>query len=103
VTSGGPEDGKAGRYLADFTAARDLGGWRDVVTGREPQDDPAALLVRHVAEDRVFATVFGQLFESEPGGLSLECSRTPAVEDSWVRQRWGVNGRSLVRYPAAHD
>lgn len=88
VTSGGPEDGKADRHLARFSEAADLDTWRAVVTGHEPQDDPAALLVRHAVDDRVFATVFGQLFASVPGRLSLEWSRTPGVEGSWVSRQW---------------
>jgi uncharacterized protein with NRDE domain len=88
VTSGGAEDGKADRYLGAFTAAGSAAEWRALVTGQLPQDDPAALVVRHQKDDLVFATVFGQLISSAPGTLVLEHSRTPWVEGTWTEGRW---------------
>lgn len=84
VTSGGQEDGKAARFLADFAAD----GWRDVLRGQTPQDDPTALVVRHEQDDLVFATVFGQLIESAPGRLHLEHSRKPWTDEGWSVQDW---------------
>jgi hypothetical protein len=88
VTSGGAEDGKADRYLADFAAAGDAEQWQALVTGRTPQDDPAALVVRHQAEDLIFATVFGQVITASPGSLSLGYSRTPWQAGTWRTERW---------------
>jgi uncharacterized protein with NRDE domain len=82
VTSGGAEDGKAERYLARFADAPD---WIAVVQDQEPQDDPAALVVRHTDGDRVFATVFGQLIVAAPGNLDLAFSRTPWSGTAWSR------------------
>lgn len=83
VTSGGEEDGKAGRFLADFAAAP-VGEWPGLVGQQQPQDDPAALVVRHAFERGVYATVFGQVIIAEPGRLTLSWSRTPWVAGSWV-------------------
>ena len=88
VTSGGAEDGKADRHLAAFTAAGSAAQWKGLVTGRPPQDDPAALVVRHEGEGLVFATVFGQLVESTPGALSLDYSRTPWRGETWTVREW---------------
>lgn len=85
VTSGGAEDGKAARYLDGF-ARSDPGRWVDQVRGRTPQDDPAALVVRHQEGERVFATVFGQRITSTPGRLQLSYSRTPWAEGDWTQQ-----------------
>ena len=90
VTSGGAEDGKADRYLAAFTAGSYPDGWREVLRGVEPVADPAALVVRVEQEDRVYATVFGQLFRSAPGALHLSWSRQPWGAHSWSSRRWGV-------------
>jgi hypothetical protein len=84
VTSGGPEDRKADRHLAAFTAAGFPDGWRALVEERPPSDDPAALAVRLEREGKVFATVFGQLVEARPGSLRLEHSRQPWVAGSWT-------------------
>jgi hypothetical protein len=86
VTSGGAEDGKADRYLSRFEG--DGEGWLDVVLGEQPEDDPGALVVQHALEDKVFATVFGQLLEVRPGALSVACSRTPTVAGSWEHRTW---------------
>jgi hypothetical protein len=85
VTSGGAEDGKAGRYLAAFAAQPSVESWRAMVTGRDPQDDPAALVVRHATDQAVYATVFGQVIEARPGDVTLTWSRTPWVEAGWSR------------------
>jgi uncharacterized protein with NRDE domain len=84
VTSGGAEDGKADRFLADFAGD----SWRGVLLGKLPQDDPTALVVRHQKDDLVFATVFGQLIASAPGSLHLEHSRTPWTDQGWSAQDW---------------
>jgi hypothetical protein len=82
-TSGGAEDGKAERYLDDFEGSDFPDGWRALVAGATPTDDPAALVVRHEIEDFVFATVFGQLIEARPGRLHLEYSRQPWTSGPW--------------------
>jgi len=83
VTSGGAEDGKADRFLDLFVSRDD---WREVVQEQSPQDDPAALVVRHERDGLVFATVFGQLIESSPGRLHLEHSRVPWSGAAWAVQ-----------------
>ena len=84
VTSGGAEDGKSVRFLGSFAGD----DWKQVVTAQEPQDEPAALVVRHERDGRVFATVFGQLLDVEPGRLHLEHSRTPWQDAGWTVQDW---------------
>ena len=84
VTSGGAEDGKADRYLDAFAAQPSADAWRSLVAGREPQDDPAALVVRHATDDAVYATVFGQVIEARPGEATLTWSRTPWREAGWT-------------------
>jgi hypothetical protein len=84
ITSGGPEDLKAERYLGRFTAAGDLDGWRQLVRSAPPADDPGALVVRHERDGKVFATVFGQLIEAAPGRLRLEYSRRPWTGEPWT-------------------
>ncbi|MDT7571393.1 MAG: hypothetical protein QOE05_1567, partial [Actinomycetota bacterium] len=54
VTSGGEEDGKSRRYLADFAAAP-AGDWPAMVARHAPADDRAALVVRHAFENGVYA------------------------------------------------
>ena len=84
VTSGGDEDGKADRFLDGFAAADFPAGWRDIVESHAPEDDPASLVVRHAMDSLVYATVFGQLIDAEPGRLRVEHSRTPWLAGSWV-------------------
>jgi hypothetical protein len=84
VTSGGPEDRKADRWLAGFTRGGFPAGWRALVESSPPQDDPAALVVRHEQDSRVFATVFGQLIEAAPGRLRCEYSRRPWTTEPWA-------------------
>jgi hypothetical protein len=84
VTSGGAEDGKADRYLGRFETE----DWSSVLHGERPEDDLAALVVRHSDGERVFATVFGQLMDSAPGRLSLSWSRTPWLPDGWTSRSW---------------
>ena len=93
VTSGGPEDRKADRWLPEFTGAGYPEGWRELVAKEPPQDDPGALVVRHEEDGLVFATVFGELIEAEPGRLRLEHSRHP-----WAPEPWRT--LSLGRSPA---
>ena len=85
LTSGGPENRKADSHLRSFAEAGYPEGWRRLVQGGPPTDDPAALVVRHEQDDLVFATVFGELIEAEPGRLRLEYSRRP-----WTRETWRV-------------
>ncbi|MCU1589963.1 MAG: hypothetical protein JWP11_1219 [Frankiales bacterium] len=82
VTSGGEEDGKAGRFLAGFEALP-VGEWTGLVGRYPPADDPAALVVRHAFDGGVYATVFGQVLTAGPGRLDLSWSRTPWVAGSW--------------------
>jgi hypothetical protein len=77
VTSGGPEDRKADRFLPLFAEADHPDGWRSLVQSEPPRDDPAALVVRHEQDGRVYATVFAELIEARPGRLQLEHSRRP--------------------------
>ncbi|MCU1596047.1 MAG: hypothetical protein JWO12_3439 [Frankiales bacterium] len=88
VTSGGAEDGKADRYLPQLIAARD--SWVSLVQQQEPADDPAALVVRHVDGDRVFATVFGQLITATPGRLVLSYSRQPWSARPWTESEFSA-------------
>ncbi|MGY1740098.1 MULTISPECIES: NRDE family protein [unclassified Blastococcus] len=81
LTSGGPEDRKADRYLADFAAADRPGDWRARL--EPPQDDPGALVVRHEEDGRVWATVFAELIEAAPGVLRIEHSRRPWTGEPW--------------------
>ncbi|WP_448639314.1 NRDE family protein [Geodermatophilus sp. URMC 63] len=83
VTSGGPEDRKTERHLAGFRTTDPPDGWRRLVQDAPPRDDPGALVVRHEEDGRVFATVFGQLIEAEPGRLRLSWSREP-----WTARPW---------------
>jgi len=97
VTSGGAEDGKAGRHLAAFigstsstgtTGSADARRWQDLVTGSPVEDDRTALLVRHPRGGSTFATVFGQIIDAEPGHLSLRWSREPQTPGAWVSRHW---------------
>lgn len=88
VTSGGAEDGKADRYLSTFTNGDFPRDWLDVLRRTEPRDDPASLVVRHEREGpqqerQVFATVFGEVLEGEPGRLQLQFTRTPWGAHEW--------------------
>ena len=83
VTSGGPEDRKAERFLPAFTEADWPEGWRALVEAEPPRDDPGALVVRHERDGLVYATVFGELIEAAPGRLRLEHSRRPWAGDPW--------------------
>jgi len=84
VTSGGVEDGKADRYLETFAHADDVDGWRALVRRDAPSDDLTELVVRREMNDVVYATVFGQLIESEPGALRVQFSRTPWSDGEWT-------------------
>jgi uncharacterized protein with NRDE domain len=85
VTSGGEEDGKASRYLADFAAAG-AEEWPRLVAAHLPADDPAALVVRHPFEGGVYATVFGQVITVDETGVHLTWSRTPWSLETWTRR-----------------
>ena len=89
VTSGGPEDRKAERHLGRFGAADDGDGWRQLVQSAPPADDPGALVVRHERDGAVFATVFGQYIEAEPGRVRLQYSRRPWTEAPWTALSMG--------------
>jgi hypothetical protein len=84
VTSGGPEDRKADRWLQRFADADFPDGWRALVEAAPPADDPAALVVRHEEEGLVYATVFGEVIDAVPGRLHLEYSRRPWLPDDWT-------------------
>jgi hypothetical protein len=83
LTSGGPENRKADTYLTAFEESGYPDDWRRLVQNGPPKDDPAALVVRHERDGLVFATVFGELIDAQPGRLRLEYSRQP-----WARQPW---------------
>jgi hypothetical protein len=83
LTSGGPEDRKADLHLKAFAESDYPHGWRQLVQDETPTDDPAALVVRHEQDGLVYATVFAELIEAEPGRLRLEYSRQP-----WGRHPW---------------
>jgi hypothetical protein len=83
VTSGGPEDRKAERWLPLFAEASFPDGWAALLREEPPQDDPAALTVRHEQDGLVYATVFGELLDTEPGRLHLASSRSPWSGDGW--------------------
>nr|ANY57944.1 hypothetical protein [uncultured bacterium] len=83
-TSGGPENRKVDAHLSLFREAGHPDEWRRMLRSGPPRDDPAALVVRHEGEDgRVFATVFGQLIEAQPGRLRLDHSRQPWDDGPW--------------------
>ncbi len=84
VTSGGDEDGKAARHLADLQARP----WIEVLAGHTPTDDSSALTVRHARDGLVFATVFGQVLRARAGSLVLQSSRTPWLPESWHEKRF---------------
>ncbi len=83
ITSGGPEDRKADRFLAAFTDTDYPDGWRRLLSTEPPQDDPSALVVRHEQDGLVYASVFGELIEAAPGRLQLEYSRRPWAAGPW--------------------
>jgi hypothetical protein len=83
VTSGGPEDRKADRWLAGFAAGEFPGGWRKLVESAPPADDPGALVVQHEQDGLVYATVFGQLIEASAGRLRCAYSRRPWEPGPW--------------------
>lgn len=94
ITSGGPEDRKAEWHLSAFVAAEFPDGWRALVQGAPPSQDPGALVVRRQVSDPelgtfVFATVFGELIEAAPGRLRLEYSRTPWTTQPWETAAFG--------------
>jgi hypothetical protein len=84
VTSGGPEDRKAERYLGRFERAGYPEDWRGLVQSAPPRDDPGALVVRHERDGLVYATVFGELIEAAPGYLRIEHSRQPWTARPWT-------------------
>jgi uncharacterized protein with NRDE domain len=89
LTSGGPENRKADHHLQAFAESTYPDDWRRLVQQRPPSDDPAALVVRHEHEGKVFGTVFGELIEASPGRLRLEYSRRPWSADPWQRLELG--------------
>jgi uncharacterized protein with NRDE domain len=78
------DDAKTARYANRFATA----DWMSILTAEAPEDDRAALLVRHEFETDTFATVLGQLIESAPGLLDVQWSRTPWAEQGWRSQRF---------------
>jgi hypothetical protein len=83
LTSGGPENRKADVHLRAFEQSPYPHGWRRLVQSAPPQDDPAALAVRHARDGLVYATVFGELIDAQPGRLRLEYSRRPWTDEPW--------------------
>ena len=86
ITSRGidADDPKTARFAPRFAAEP----WQEVVTSCEPVDELGALILRHPHEDKVYATVFGQLITSVPGSLHVAHSRTPWAAGSWTEQTW---------------
>ena len=84
TTSGGVEDGKADRYLAEFEST-DPDEWQTLIRRDAPSSDLTELVVRRERDGVVYATVFGQLIASEPGRLELDFSRTPWDGGLWSR------------------
>lgn len=82
-TSGGVEDGKAVRHLHEFEEQPTPPEWQKLVAAAPPSDDLAALVVRHERRGFVFATVFGQIIEAQPGQVRLRHSREPWLLDTW--------------------
>ena len=87
-TSGFAEDAKISRYLPSFRDSDFPDGWRAVVAGTTPTDDPSALIVRHDLDGDAFATVFGQLIEARPGHLDVQYSRRPHGVEPWTTLTW---------------
>ncbi|SFE84335.1 NRDE family protein [Blastococcus tunisiensis] len=83
LTSGGPEDRKADRWLAAFTEAAFPEGWRDLVRGVPPSEDPGALVVRRERDGQVYGTVFAETIDARPGRVELEYALRP-----WTHARW---------------
>lgn len=96
LTSGGPEDRKADAYLRAFEGSSYPHGWRQLVQHRPPRDDPAALVVRHEQDGLVFATVFAELIDAQPGRLRLEYSRQPWAGRPWHTLAVGEAGLSAA-------
>ena len=88
LTSGGPENRKADVHLPAFVEAAYPDGWRRLVQAGPPQDDPAALVVRHERDGLIYGTVFGELIEAEAGRLCLEYSREPWTREPWQNLTW---------------
>jgi len=83
LTSGGPEDRKADRWLETFAGTAFPDGWRSLVQDRPPADDPSALTIRHERGGQVYGTVFAELVDARPGRLRLEYSRRPWTGAPW--------------------
>jgi len=47
-------------------------GWRELVQGRPPTDDPSALVVRQERDHQVYGTVFAEIVDARPGLLRVE-------------------------------
>lgn len=62
--------------------------WREALAASSPLPDPSGLLVRIERGDRVYATVFGQIITSVPGGLTIDHTRTPQDPDTFEHLEW---------------
>ena len=79
------------RGLADRPVAPELADpsrWPDALHAGTPKDDPSGLLVRIERDDRVYATVFGQLITSTPGRLQIAYTRTPQDPATFEHHEW---------------
>ncbi len=83
VTSGGPEDRKTERWRDTFADSSFPDGWRRLVQGRPPADDPSDLVVRHERDGQVYGTVLAETLDARPGLLRLEYSRRPGMPARW--------------------
>jgi uncharacterized protein with NRDE domain len=86
ITSDGVDAGdpKTGRFAPLFATRP----WHDVITSTAPTDESSALVVRHVVDGNVYATVFGQLIKASPGALTVASSATPWITGTWTEKSW---------------
>ena len=83
VTSGGPENRKAD--VARRVRGSDFpDGWRCLVEGAPPADDPAALVVRHERDGWSSGRCSASSSRPDPGRLRCEYSRRPWVPEPWT-------------------
>ncbi|MGH8862370.1 MAG: NRDE family protein [Jatrophihabitantaceae bacterium] len=64
--------------------------WMALLGESEPKPDPSGLLVRIEREDRVYATVFGQVITSSPGFLNIDYSFDPQHPETFRSANWGA-------------
>lgn len=89
ITTSGVDtgDAKTQRYRPRLTPD----AWRGVLDTCTPEDDRAALVVRHEVEGGVYATVFGQIMTVRPGRFALSFTRTPWDATTWQDRSWDLD------------